>query len=342
VIRTKAPGKLFLLGEYVVLFGGPALLISVDRYLHVAIESSPSAFRIRSLGAELPTLEGNWVQGRIDWSNLTPQHKLVTTVIDALTQDGVIHSALPPFDLCIDSRELFVDGIKLGFGSSAAVTHALARALVDYANYCEAQQRHAITPEWVFNVHRAYQQGRGSGADIAAGVIGGSFSFQRLSDHCVPHIEPITLPSDLHCRYVWVGKAASTTEVLGQLQQIQQSRPARFSHLLTPLMVLAETGKSALEEGDVARFLAIAQSYCHNLSDFGDKVGIDIVSKEHLNLSKISSQVGVSYKPSGAGGGDFGIAFSSDINSLSEFERRAAKVGCEVVSLALGLPCHRY
>ena len=48
-IRASAPGKLFLLGEYAVLEGAPAMLTAVDRRVTVQITTS-DRWRVTAVG----------------------------------------------------------------------------------------------------------------------------------------------------------------------------------------------------------------------------------------------------------------------------------------------------
>ena len=49
MIVTRAPGKLYVAGEYAVVEPGePAVLIAVDRYLTVRLSESTGSGRIRS------------------------------------------------------------------------------------------------------------------------------------------------------------------------------------------------------------------------------------------------------------------------------------------------------
>lgn len=339
----KAPGKLFLLGEYVVLFGGPAVVMSVARYVTVTITASDRDFEFSSPGMRFPLLKGVWEAGGMCWQDPAADHHLLITLIDALIADGVIDEHTPPFNLCIDSRDLFSDDQqKLGLGSSAAITNALVCAVDEYAHQCTSVGNASrVAPEFVYGVHQAFQEGRGSGADIAAGVIGGVSIFQRLPNGVLPKVEAISLPEDLYICPIWVGKSASTQSALRALERFQLEHPGQFSQAITPLLVLAESGIEALKSSDSAGFARLCGQYCHNLSDFGRIVGVDIVSTVHQEVLALARQTGVAYKPSGAGSGDFGIALSNNIKALDHFERAVTRAGFTPMKMGLGRPCER-
>jgi phosphomevalonate kinase len=60
-----------------------------------------------------------------------------------------------------------------------------------------------------------------------------------------------------------------------------------------------------------------------------------ILSEEHRSLREIAVNCGVRYKPSGAGGGDFGIGFATDSDAAAGFRRRAEASGFHVLDLAI-------
>ena len=57
---------------------------------------------------------------------------------------------------------------------------------------------------------------------------------------------------------------------------------------------------------------------------------IGIYTKLHTNLQKTASRHNIFYKPSGAGGGDIGLAFSSSLGELNDFLNEISKVGWNI------------
>jgi len=340
-VTVRSPGKLFLLGEYAVLFGGPAIVQAVDRYVEVTVEAatgSAAGVEVCSLGAKLAPLHAYFRNG-LNFSKPAPEHRLVMTILDALSACGVLSEPLGRIKCNVDSRALFHQHNKLGLGSSAAIAHALTQAIVAYAN--EQQGAAVLPPDFVFNVHRAFQHGRGSGADVGAGVLGGTFSFRRTGSHTLPVMAPVSLPADLHMTPVWAGKPASTSQALGTLADFQSKHPGQFTTALTPLLELAGQGADALARSDSEQFIHLCGDYGHNLSEFGRTVGVDIMSSSHRELGKLAINSGVVYKPSGAGNGDIGVGYSLDIKALERFADKAVKAGFAQLNLGTGRACHR-
>ena len=86
-------------------------------------------------------------------------------------------------------------------------------------------------------------------------------------------------------------------------------------------------------EKEQAAALAIATGSA--LDQLGTVIGMPILSEEHRALRRIAVDYGVRYKPSGAGGGDFGIGFSIDPDVAAEFKGRAEASGFRVLELGL-------
>lgn len=342
-VTVKAPGKLFLVGEYAVLYGAPAIVRAVDRYVRVTAESATvstgHALEVLSPGTDIPPLEACWNGNQLDFARASAAHHLVMTLLNRLVEQDVLNPQLGHLRLVVDSQALFHQGQKLGLGSSAAVSHALVKAVTEYAGQMTAQSVR-LPQRFVFDAHRRFQEGKGSGADLGAGMTGGTYCYQRRGQRDFT-LRAVQLPPDVYQSSVWVGKSASTTDALCSLTAFRESHPVEFERALEPLMQLSDKAVRAAEKGDGQAFVELCGLYGHNLSEFGRTVGIDIVSNAHQSLRELSAEAGVAYKPSGAGNGDFGVAFSQDIKMLEQFEVQASEAGYIPLSLAEGKPCHR-
>jgi phosphomevalonate kinase len=101
---------------------------------------------------------------------------------------------------------------------------------------------------------------------------------------------------------------------------------------------------AALEEARTATFLAEVEAFWNALADLGEHVGLPILSEEHRQLRRLAEESGAAYKPSGAGGGDFGLVFAADPEIVDAASRRATAAGFFVIDLLVdpsGLRCER-
>ena len=85
---------------------------------------------------------------------------------------------------------------------------------------------------------------------------------------------------------------------------------------------------------DVDGFLRAVDSFWEGLAVLGRVLEMPILSEEHLEIRRLAEGCGVRYKPSGAGGGDLGIAVSNDLEALREFRARTGAAGYGSPALA--------
>ena len=107
-------------------------------------------------------------------------------------------------------------------------------------------------------------------------------------------------------------------------------------------MTGAAAGVAALGDGDAEAFLDAVEAFWGELDQLGKLIGMPILSEEHRILRKVAVDCGVRYKPSGAGGGDFGIGFSTDAAAAAELVDRAASKGFRTLDLHVdssGIEC---
>jgi phosphomevalonate kinase len=82
-------------------------------------------------------------------------------------------------------------------------------------------------------------------------------------------------------------------------------------------------------------WLASIEAYHRSMDALGQLAGADIVSAPHKSLARLASAHGAVYKPSGAGGGDVGIAFAASRHPLEAFAKDARKAGYTPLDLAI-------
>lgn len=301
-ITTSAPGKLILLGEYAVLEGAPAVVSAVNRRARVQVRSSPS-WRINA-----PQMEIRDLTLAADGSlpdNLDLGRRTALSVYDAVRAAVVERNGpLRPLVIDIDSAAFYRRGGKLGLGSSAAVAVAATAAMFAAAGAeTEREQIFSLAAD----AHRRAQGGRGSGVDVAASAYGGTLVHRQGQKPVA-----VPLPAGLDPVAVDTGISASTPSLLEAVYSLRRRDSMRFLKCMGRLAELAEQGADHLRRADGDSFLSIVEAYYHALAELGEAAGADIVSAVHKHLHGIVRGAGGSYKPSGAGRGDFGLAFAAD------------------------------
>jgi len=338
--RASAPGKLVLLGEYSVLFGAPAVVMAVNRRAVITVRDAPADKWV----VTAPALEVDSAEcvlepsGVVDWSDRNSGERLVLVerVLAGLVARGLLNPQTEqPRALNLDTAAFFSSGpderLKLGLGSSAALTVALATALTG-----RAPEACAADLEWLrtlVSLHREVQDGLGSGIDVAASQCGGVVGFELDTGGTVAGVVPIHWPDRIFRAFVWTGRSASTSTFLDRLQARRESGAPGVEEALDLLGQESERGVDALARDDPFRFLDAVERFCEALAVLGRVIDLPILSEAHLSLRQVAAECGVHYKPSGAGGGDFGVCFSTDHERISDFTRRAAASGFAIPDL---------
>src|SRR5699024_7175498 len=171
MIETRAPGKLYIAGEYAVVSPGqPAVLVAVDRCIAVRLTESEGAGRIHS--SEYGQAPLVWRREQ-DGEAIILEHRpadYVLSAIAAVEELRAARGAAPRyFDLNISSELDDADGRKFGLGSSGAVTVATIAALNRFYSL-------GLTPTERFKLALLATiaiSPNASGGDLAASTFGG-------------------------------------------------------------------------------------------------------------------------------------------------------------------------
>lgn len=331
-IKVAAPGKLVLLGEYAVLEGYPALVAAVDRYAHVTLtKNSPHAGHCLD-APDLAILSAPWrvdQQGNVEWPTLCAEKQRLLRLVSEVIREVTLRvGPPPPCHIHIDTSA-FLDpqaGTKLGLGSSAAVAAALYSALTD--NGLPAA---LFTP--VLKAHRRAQSGRGSGVDVAASLYGG---FVRYVQNHLP--VSVRSPQALPMLAIYTGRSASTPDFLGRFAEARRRDPKRYIEWTAQMGAVSRAGIDAFSSAEWQKLSAAVAASLELFQELGDYLQIPLLTPEHMNLTKLVGSLGGVYKPSGAGGGDMGLALAQSLAHLEQIKSSLRAAGHQVINLQLGVP----
>jgi phosphomevalonate kinase len=298
---VAAPGKVFVMGEYAVLEGAPAVVASIGRY---------------AVGQYVPGNE--------------PESEFVAHAVrEALAGIGDRAAALPEGSVMVDSRAFSADGRKLGLGSSAAVTAASVASVLELAGLPVASNR-----ELCFSIaesaHRLAQGGLGSGADVAAAVHGGLLQYRRPAGG-YPIAEQLRQPAALKIVLFAEGKPSATPALLRRVREFAESRPSAYAEVMHPLRETSEQFVEAFAEAKVGDLIATARAFQAALVELGTQSGISIVTTRFEIAADLAINLGGVAKPSGAGGGDVGVGLFDDDDAAKTFASRIEELGMRVL-----------
>lgn len=341
MIETRAPGKLFIAGEYAVVDPGePALLVAVDRYLHVRLTEIALAANETFLFESPSEHVGEAVR-----------------VMEQLrTERGLPARG---YEMAISSELEDEQGRKFGLGSSAAVTVAVVDAL-DRLYRLGLSSRDRFKLALLATVATSP---RASGGDLAACTFGGWLRYSSpdraaLAAERLAHgvgatleseawadfsFEPLPAPVGLELLVGWTASPASTAHLV---DGITAAGDAGNGSALPHQTFLARSRDcvTAIERGlgddpaDVQRALREARTLLRGL---GESRGTLIETPSLTALCEIAERHGAAAKPSGAGGGDCGIALAGAGSDIAGILREWERLGIRHLDLAIAeVPQH--
>ena len=329
VIEARAPGKLVIVGEYAVLYGAPGIAVAVDACALATLEARPgqdSELLVPDTGARFGFHQD--AAGRPAWEAPSPGPLALPleSCIATLIAHGLLpHSGeLPACRIGLDTagvqgRAASGQRIKLGLGSSAAITVALMGALLQFVR--AAPQSHEKLCVLCLEAHRRLQGGSGSGIDVLTALAGGVISLDFSPGSDIPRETSLSWPSELHMLAVWSGRSASTPAMLNRLHSYGEQQPAACASHMARLRKIAGQTVSAWRASETGAVLASLDSYAAALRDLDEDAGIGIYGGGHAAMREIALAHGATYKPSGAGGGDFGIAMTASREALAALQK---------------------
>jgi phosphomevalonate kinase len=355
MIVAEAPGKLVIAGEYAVLAGAPGLAVAVGVRATariVAISGNGNQLSIPDTGESF-RFRLRPEQG-LRWDGVSPGALglPLEATSEILAAEGLLARELPAFRVELSSAAFHhVDARgqrqKLGLGSSAAVVVALTGALLKLGHQDSLPRPRLL--EICCEAHRRLQGGSGSGIDVATSLTGGvvSLAFPRSAPSRLPVDEapapnptaqPVSWPQHLRLVAVWTGVSASTPAMLARLRLFRERDQARFAGHMERLATNAARAVQAWQNDDTESVLAAIAGYDTALRQLDDVARIGIYSAEHRELKAIAQECGAVYKPSGAGGGDFGVALTDARDTEQKLRKSYEAAGFMCLDAELGAP----
>jgi phosphomevalonate kinase len=324
---AEAPGKLFVLGEYAVLDGCPAVVSAVNRPVRarvicggrrspeVRIESGYGSCEFHP--AEPPPIDG-------------PLRFAIAAYVSARRRFPEL--AEESLSVAIHSE---VDGgsTKMGLGSSAAVTVAVAAVLFAAARRSAslAGVRRELQ-SLALQAHSAAQGGVGSGADVAASVWGGLMRFTPRRGGA-PDVIPLPWPRGMRLLVGWTGSAACSRDLVRRYDAARAQARGRHAAFLRASRACVNAFTATLERGRAP--LACIDRGGELLERLADDLALPIVTPALADLVRLAHAEGAAAKLSGGGAGDCGIAFTCDPTAAARIAAAWSAHG--IVPLPLGV-----
>lgn len=304
IFKFKIPGKLFLTGEWSVLkVNNPAIILPVNKFLEVKIKELDlkDTFFLSSKELNLKNKK-----------NLNIPLQAIFITCKYLSENKI---KIKSFDISISSQ------IIKGLGGSSAVTVGIITAILKL-------HKVKFNKKIIFKLgaisHYLAQNKIGSCADIACSTYQKTIIYKRfnpdwlkknlnklslknlvLKDWPNLEIKKINLPKNLLISIGYTKKPALTKNLIEKTQENKNY-----------LKNLENINLVALEIIKSLRTKNFNQNYFLNLinknRDLLKKLNTKLETPELTKLIETANKLGGAGKFSGAGGGDFGLAFSFD------------------------------
>ncbi|PRY83468.1 phosphomevalonate kinase [Alkalibacterium olivapovliticus] len=326
--HAKAPGKLYIAGEYAVVEPGhPSIIAAVDRF--ITVEVAPSENTFGSINSTVLST------GPIKWERKNNQILSQSSILKAdivfaamVTAEAYLRSfipSIPYYDITITSDMLSDKGLKYGLGSSGAVTVALIQALLDSFSV-------GYTPLLLYKLSAVAHlslNSKGSFGDLAAASFSGLIAYSSFDKRSVqenlnlnpiktvveadwPHLSIEQLPrlNQVSLLVGWTGSPASTESLVSHVETDHDRLP--YEVFLTESKKCVERLIIAIKQqktSDIFKEITYNRQLLLKMSRFKQ---FELETPLLSTLCCIAETFHAAAKSSGAGGGDCGIALISE------------------------------
>jgi len=316
----SAPGKLFVSGEYAVLWGGTARVVAVGPRIRSLIRQRDD--REVHLLLEEGRWKGSATPAGVHWGNdkVPDPFRFVATTVDLALRTFTRETM--GFELGVMPSPRSASGLKLGLGGSARAVVLASEAV----RYISEQRWDPL--KLALLAHADAQGGKGSGADVAAIFAGGFIRYRRYDltalraaalgmrlGAALLAASPVDVlrlsPPRLPLSYVFTGAAASTPSLIKDIEQ-RWDADAR-QRFADDSDTLGQELEETLIQGDFTRARDCVGALHRKLLELGPLE--PAAMKRVLALAHASGSAG---KLSGAGGGDGCLIISPDAGAQAD------------------------
>jgi phosphomevalonate kinase len=326
-VIASAPGKLILTGEYAVLDGAPALVAAMNRRVVARRHAGPRG-----------------------------SSPFLVAVADEIGKRlGADHlSARAALEIAVDSSAFYAGTMKLGLGSSAAVTvaatalalaadHAVVPVLDRDQILAIASAAHAAAQgargressgDLTRQLPKRSQHARGSGADIASAVYGGLIAFSRGGP-----ITPLAWPRGVTLLPFFTGASADTVSLVEAVDAARERDPAAVTAALAAIEKASRAACQACaarapEIAGRALLSALALA-AHATDQLAAATRLPLVPSTVTAARTALTRLGGTAKTTGAGGGDIAVGVIPGTEDVTVARRYLIEAGCQPLHLAV-------
>lgn len=307
-VRAQAPGKIMLFGEHAVIYGRPCIVTAIDKGVQVFLK--PRKDENVSLTADALGFDNFSINLAKPVKSYPKTAQFIVSTLQNFKEEFGIRAG---FDIITKSA------IKeSGFGTSAAVTVALTKALL------RTSGKKLSKNELFRFCYRAMLevQDVGSGFDIAAATFGGTLYFVTAGRAITPLDAPY-----LQIVVGHTGIKADSPSIVKDVGKVVRKRGAWAKEIFDQIEEVVREARVAIENNNLKQIGELMNRNQKLLEELG-------VSSAELNRLIGAARDAGAYgaKLSGAGRGDFMIALV-DEGRRERVEDAIESVGGRIINV---------
>ncbi|MFX1521605.1 MAG: mevalonate kinase [Promethearchaeota archaeon] len=317
MVTCSAPGKTHLIGEHAVVYGEPAIIISVGKRAYVSVEkeegnvkiyaqdiNESGAFSLSELKNFAEKLRKLW-EDCFKTKNFSPLYSLLKHEHLGHIK-AMIATTMTEFDLNSGFKLKISSEIPIGsgLGSSAALSVAVPKALSElFENKLTLDEINQVAYKIESLAH-----GTPSGGDNSICCYGGALWFKKGTPNI---IEPLHLDVTMkNFVLVFTGIPQLTTGEL--VSNVRSLDPEYRNPRVKKLGMYTYEMRECLAKQDFTRLKELMNLAQELLAELG--VSIDVLDKIHNAVKEINGGA----KLSGAGGGGYMVCYHEDPQILKD------------------------
>ncbi len=291
--EARAPGKLILFGEHAVVYGQPAIAVPMQGLaVTVTAETAPSGTGLCILLPDLRRILHVHLSDESPDNALTYTAGLVLKHLKRKTEPDLklmLHSTLP---------------IAAGFGSGAAVSVALARAL---SVALRRPLPNDVLNDLVFEVEKLHH-GTPSGVDNTVIVYEKPVYFVKGQP-----LETFTIQRPLHFLVGRLEHATPTHVTVGDVRKLHQKDSARIDLIFERIGQITRQARGAIENGYVEALGSLMNENHEHLRE----LTVSDESLDHLcEVAQAAGAVGAKMSGGGRGGNMIALVEAETVEAV--------------------------